>query len=253
MVPGFRQRFGPLRAFVERFCADHVNVLVAPELGGDALFESKFPAATDRLPTPKPLTGPDPAWRAFTVPDSGSNLYVNGESGEIQVRLKADPELAQPWHPVPSATAEDHRKIATDFLGRVDPEDQPAFEDILKLPQFWHPWAMKLRAHQQGKYSQPWIAFRFEQLCALYLARIKSAGVPEDLAARSLTRLKALKSASRVLAKPTALNLPVATPSGLSIRKLALAALESMTEDDLRQVWLPLGAVADAIAKCQPR
>jgi hypothetical protein len=107
-----------------------------------------------------------------------------------------------------------------------------------------------MRTFRQGTYSKQWAVFRFNKLCDLYLDRVKSIGVGEKLAAESLRRLKALKSASRELAQSTALKSPATSPSNLPIRKLALAALEAMSEDELRQVWLPLGPVADAVGKC---
>ena len=257
-VAGFRQRFGALRTFVQKYCSGQVAVFPASELGGDVFYAPASSPTAAEAPTAPTSTAPaldaqDSAWRAFTAPNSVSRLCINRESADFRVRPKTDPEPLAPWLAVPSATPDDHRQIASDFLAQIAAEDRGAFEEITKLPHFWPSWVTKILTFQQGRYKKQWAEFRFNKLCDLYLARLKSIGLGEELAAESLRRLKALKSASRKLAQVTASQPSATSPSTLSIRKLAIAALEAMSEDELRQIWLPLGSLADVIGKCQSR
>ena len=200
-----------------------------------------------------PKESPAAFWRAFTTPSSSSTLCFNKESGDFRLKLASEPEPSLPWVVVPPATTDEHRKIASEFLAEMTPSDRSSFEDLLKLPSFWRPWIEKLRTFEQGKYSKTWAASRFNKLCDLYLQRLKSLDISEGLATQSLYRLKALKTAAYKQAKTTATGLPASSSSSaLSVRRLATAALEAMSEDELRRVWLPLGPVADAIGKCHP-
>lgn len=249
--PDFRQKFGTLRSFVEKFCTDTVGV-IPPTEKGDVFYVPASMLSSMQAEAPKPLE-PEPAWRAFTAPKSPSRICINTESGDFRVGLKTDPEPAVPWVAVPSVSPEDHRRIASEFLTEIPEEDRSGFQDIVNLPNFWQPWVARLGTFQQGKYSKGWAVFRFNKLCALFLDRLKSIGVEERLAAVSLQRLKALKSASRDLAHATVPKSPATAPSNCSTRNLAITALEEMSENELRQVWLPLGPVADAIRKSHSR
>ena len=249
LVPDYRLKFGTLRAIVEKLCATTVGI-IPPNGPGDVYY---VPASMlgSAIAETSPKEAPAAFWKAFTTPSSSSTLCFNKESGEFRLKLASDPESPLPWVVVSPATTDEHRKIASDFLVEMAPSDRSAFEDILKSQNFWRPWVDRLRTFEQGKYLKTWATFRFNKLCDLYLQRLKSLAVSDEAAAESLGRLKALKTAAHKQAKPAATGSPVAPPSsGLSLRRLAIAALEAMSDDELRRVWLPLGPVADAIGKC---
>ena len=253
-APDYRLRFGTLRSIVERLCAKSVGVI--PPNGPGDVYYVPVSMLSSTIAETKPSETPADFWKAFTTPSSPSTLCLNKESGDFRLRLRSDPESSTPWVDVPPTTNDDHRKIASEFLAEIAPEHRSSFEEILKVPGFWSPWVARLRTFEQAKYSKAWAAFRFNKLCELYLQTLKSAGIAEDFAAESLRRLKAFKTAAYKQTKTTATGSPAApssSSSGLSLRRLATAALEAMSEDELRRVWLPLGPVADAIGKCHTR
>lgn len=247
-VPDFRQKFGTLRGFVEKFCQNTVGI-IPPTKNTDVYFVPASMLSTMPVEGSKPPEPRDSAWRAFTSPSSQCSLSINTETGDFRIRLTSDSEPSPPWVALPSASPNDHRRIASEFLAEMAPEDRSTFEEIVKSQDFWPPWAAKMRTFEQGKYSRTWPLFRFKKLCNLYLHKLKSIGVGEELAAESLRRLKALKSAGRKAEQTAALKSTATLPPTLSIRWLATAALEAMSEGELRRVWLPLGPVADALGK----
>jgi hypothetical protein len=129
-VPDFRQRFGALRSFVEKFCADTVGV-IPPTKQGDVIYVPASMLSGVLAETPRQPEPADSAWRAFAGPNSSSTLCINTESGDFRVRLKTDPEPSSPWLVVPPVLPEDHRQIASEFLAGIAPEDRSAFEEIL--------------------------------------------------------------------------------------------------------------------------
>lgn len=248
-VPDYRLRFGTLRSIVEKFCSENVGV-IPPNGPGDVYY---VPASmlSSILAGAKPAETPAAFWSAFATPVSSNILCLNKESGEFKLKRTSEPDPPPPWVVIPPVTEDDYRSIASGFIGQIDSADQSVFEELVKLPSFWRPWAQKMRTFQQGKYSATWVAFRFNKLCDIYLERLKSAGINDELAAQSLGRLKTLKTAGRKMIRNTTQSSPAAAlPSGLSIRRLAAVALEAMSDDELRRVWLPLGPIADAIGKC---
>ncbi len=103
------------------------------------------------------------------------------------------------------------------------------------------------RTWEGGKYLKPWLAFRFDAICELFRQRLGSLGVADKIVDTCLERLKRSKSADRPV--PTA-NKQIRTPSqnpSAPLRDIARAALEALSEEELRRIWLPLGVIADAV------
>ena len=233
---------------MKRFCGDTVRI-TRNQGTGVVVYVPATALNDTTCEGSSPPEPPDSAWRAFTAPASLSRLCVNTESGDVRVRRTTDPEPSPPWVDIPSVSPEDHRQIVSEFLKEISPEDRSDFQHIVTLPDFWQPWVRQIRMFALGKYSKTWPLFRFNKLCDLYLQRLKSLGIGEEPAAESLRRLKALKSASRRIPQTTTSRSLATPPANLSIRRLAIAALEAMSEDELRRVWLPLGLVTDAIGE----
>lgn len=241
--PGFQARYGKLRPFVQRFCQGIVKIVT--NVGKDDIY-APFSAPNKCADATKPSEPVETVWRSFTTPGVSGMLCVNCESGELRVRPKEEPSASAPWADVPPVSLDEHRQVASDFLPEIAEEDRDTFQQILQLPAFWPPWAARTRDAAGGKYSKAWQLFRFNKLCELYLLRLKSLGFGDELAKVSLGRLKELKSASRRVCLPPIPWSPDSSRGAASLRRIARAALDALSEEELRRVWLPLGLVADA-------
>ncbi len=241
--PEFQQQFGKLRPFIQKFCGGAVKI-VGHQGNDDFYAPASAPEAA--IDAARIAEEPESAWRAFTTPGTLSNLCVNTESGEIRVRRSGEPELLPPWTDVQTVTPDEHRRIASEFLPQIDEQDRQTFQHLIQLPDFWQQWFTQTRAFEGGKYSKGWLLFRFNKLCELFLQRLKSLGVGEVVAVASLERLKELKSESRKARETSSIGSP---DSAIWLRTIARAALETMSEEELRRLWLPLGLVADAVRR----
>ncbi|MCI0557087.1 MAG: hypothetical protein MN733_01220 [Nitrososphaera sp.] len=104
-------------------------------------------------------------------------------------------------------------------------------------------WSYEMKAWKNGQYSKAWIDFRFQKLCGLFIERLKALGTPEMSALAILEALKRLKTEERRVSAPTERTF---TPS---MRKIAVAAIGGLSDEELRRVWLPLGVILNALGR----
>jgi hypothetical protein len=169
-------------------------------------------------------------------------LFVNIRSAEISVAREGPPP--EGCVEVPKVTATEHLRIAQDYLPQLDALDQPRFRAILTLGDFWHRWSREIKVWGYGKYAKPWVDFRFSRLCGLFQERVRSLGAADWVVAASLENLKRLKTKAFGI---TVTSDRVSTAS--SMRRAVLHSISTMSDEDLRQVWLPVGAMCDALRK----
>jgi hypothetical protein len=244
---GWREDFGKLRPFVQKFCVGRVKI-VGLQGGGDPIYApaSSAEAAFD---VPRPTQREESPWHAFATPGNSNKLFVNSETGEIRIERSEEPEPPSPWVKISQVSSEDHRNIANAFRSQIAPDDLEYFQTIPEASDFWPKWSQLIKNFADGKYSKPWASFRFNKLCELYLQRLKSLNIDDNTAAGSLDRIKAVKTANYRASNKLSQGSPVPQQSAISLRHVVRATLDSLSEDELRRIWLPLGLVADALRK----
>lgn len=254
----FKAEYGGLRAFVQRFCGDAVKITpvkVGP-FGQDNIYAA---ANASDVPTTLEAARSSPvaeesAWRRFTVPDSSGRLWVNRTSALIRLDEPPRGEAEGDWIEIAKSSHDEHRQIALDFLPQIDEHDRATFQQIVELPDFWRAWFSATRDVSNGRYGKSWAAFRFSKLCQLFTERLTSAGITQEVAVRALDHLRETKVDRRRAAPTGAPNdaaggaYPSAGDNNV-LRELARIAVESLSEDDLRRVWLPLGVISDAVRR----
>lgn len=254
--PGIR--FWPgypgLFEFVQRYCRPDVSWTKTQH--NDWLFQ--YVGQPNKGQT-KSLDGD--AWAIFlksTLPDQ---IAVDRETGEIRV-FPADASFTAKWHPVAKITTDENRSIAEAFLAKVEETDRPLFAAALGADSFWPAWSRLVNQTHALKYRQAWGKHRFDQICAIFHSRLRKAGVMDDIATLAIDNLIAAKerhASDKKLARLTlrppaptspAVNshsLPTPTMNVDQLRRLVQAAVETMCEEDLRRLNLPLGDVIDAL------
>ncbi len=94
-----------------------------------------------------------------------------------------------------------------------------------------------MRTEPCRKYSKTWVDFRFYRLCEFFRQRLTGLGAPESIVTSSLANLKELKTQER---QKFAAKAPSDTGS---IRKAVIQAVEELSEEELRRLWLPVGVM----------
>ncbi len=252
-----RASYGGLRTFVQTHCQG--QVIRVGEKNGDDLYQ--FAGSEPATPTlPGELAksaSTHTAWDAFQRPKVEAKLTVNTETGELRVTDPSVP-VQDSWREVSPLTLQEHREIAALFLPKVQEEDRATFSEALEGENYWVRWANQLHTIGGGKYKLEWGAYRFAEVCRIFKDRLRTHAMSDELAAAALDHLKAsqkrkiVKFASAALVSST--SIPANRPStgSLHLKDLIKTAIDLMGENELRQVWLPVGEVFDALRIKRP-
>lgn len=244
-APTFRpQDFGA--ASVKDFICGVVPAKVIGRAGMDVVFG--LPDAPELQPaggTPEPRDW-NP-WRTWATPTSGRYLSVS-QKGELAVQLGTP--SATDLGPLPE---EEHRAIAEAFLSTI-PIDEAELRDLRKLltlPGWWRAWVTRMRADQARNLR--WLAYRSKALDARLVAHVSSLGLSDFARDAALEGMRASRRAE-AQRKPRARSTdkaPAQTPSrrDMSTHGLAHRVLDLLSEEQVRSLSFPLGAVLDALGR----
>jgi hypothetical protein len=254
--PGFdwKKDFGSLHGFIQRQCPDKVVLVSSTPDHMWALAE----AAGDQAQQ-IPARTPTSAWQAFVNERIAEKVFVSTETGEVAV-VPAMGTAPAGFGEVPKITHGDHLQIAKEFLGQVDPSDQAQFQGELEKPDYWQRWNTALKFVKGGQYLTAWHEFRLQKICDLYAARLRGVGIASDeIVARSVENLKRLRSEAHSQRQrqesPTGKPIPALLyerrrdRQARPLQEIAIEAVRSLSEEDLRRLWLPLGVVIDALRR----
>ena len=249
---------GKLTPFIQKHCADSV-VCVAQEnldyIWGPVSSATTSPDAGNTsalLPPPPPqVTSTDTsAWKAFTRHDAPAKIAINPTNAQITV-IPSREATPKPLIEVPNVTPDEYRSIALDFVKNIEEKDRVRFSEIATSSLFESQWYDNIRTWRGGYYSKAWGKFRFDKLCDIFMGRLATHGLTQDLIASCVSNLKRLKSKAPKEAPsfPTLDSSPSSERPEILVQEILLRAAKSLTEEDLRRIWLPLGVVLDAIRK----
>jgi hypothetical protein len=261
---------GGLKRFIRQYCQD--EVVWVEKKGGDDVYVhvSKLDELLRLRPNAAPLdaiTVENP-WRIFTSPASRRVLLVQSSTGDLAGHSGIGE--APGWAHVPKLTVEDHRLIARDFLGSVEVNDRSELEKILQLQEFWQPWLHVIRTGFGGRYSTPWWNFRNQRILETFRERLVALQLPPVVVEAAIQHLSQARHSSSFLKNrvpslsaipPRATDQPlprspiqpaqtalVSTQRAtIDLRQLIHAAIEKLDEEQLREIRLPLGAIADGL------
>ena len=209
------------------------------------------------LPDTKTTIVEPSAWETFVNPKSSDKLLVNFSTADLLVLPPNNP-IPPNYVEVPKVTNDESRQIAEAFLPVLDSSDQMFMKSILASDDFWRQWFFQIRNRNDGAYTKKWVLFRFERLCGLFQDKLRTLGAPDSSLLQCLENLKRLKARGRTkpvplrwreLKAPRGSRILGLQESQSSLRTLVVKALDSLNEEQLRQIWLPVGAVVDALPK----
>ncbi|MGO8929781.1 MAG: hypothetical protein ACLQU3_23185 [Limisphaerales bacterium] len=252
--PGFdwKKDFGSLNSFIQRQCPDKVVLVSSTPDHMWALAE----AAGDQAQQ-IPARTPTSAWQAFVNERIAERVFVSTETGEVSIVPAVGAPPAGSVE-VPKISHGDHLQIAKEFVGRMDPSDQAQFRGELEKPDYWQRWNTALKFVKGGHYLIAWHEFRVQRICDLYSARLREAGIASDeIVARSVENLRRLRSEAYSQKQRQGSPAGKAVPAlpyerrrerqARPLQEIAIEAVRSLSEEDLRRLWLPMGVVIDAL------
>ena len=247
-------RFGGLRQFVQEHCGGRVVYVHAK--GGDGIYAHVTKAPVE-IQSAEGTTPRFTAWASLVDPNIDTHLAIDSASGSLHV-LNEGIEVAAPLISVKKLSLEEHRDIAKGFLPELPDVSRKLFEDALIGDGFWRQWTAALKSLSDPSLYHKWIRWRQDGIMQLFDERLRSANLPEGLIPFAMAELQKSKEAQSS-SKRNAPSAPKRFESNprdflsgqsagdLSLRDLARSSINLMEDADIRRLWLPLGAVADAL------
>jgi len=237
-----------LRKFIEKFCSG--QVLFYSKRGCDNLYVHKSRLSqVGAVPQTEGTFGPTP-WAAFSNPKIQSRLVVNKASGDLAV-IGPDSAIPEGCAEIPKLTEEEYRVIAREFVPQVPQLHSVEIEATIEQPSFWFTFVNQVKKVAGKEAFDNLLVWRLRKIHDFFENRLRSAGVDAGamVSAREKIKTPFPRQPAPQVRTARAASAPFSgrIPPGADSRELARAAIEFMSENDLRQIWLPLGVVLDAI------
>jgi hypothetical protein len=251
-------QFGGLRKFIQEYCAGQVVYVRAQ--GGDGVYAHSSRADSGVRPEPRPPAA-STAWAALVDPNVHTQLAVDPASGALHVYADGE-ALPKDLIHVDKISLEEHRAMAKGFLPQTPAASRSSFEGALSEDAFWWKWMTAFRTLADREIFENWMKWRYARIIALFDERLRSAGLSDDVVAVAIGELRKSKQVKSVSTKGTA-SIAINRPRGVAgdlpntrlgvpdnrLRELAHSAIDLMSDGEIRRIWLPIGALADALRR----
>ncbi|MCH7227342.1 hypothetical protein [Haloferula sp. A504] len=199
-------------------------------------------------PKPAPATAEKTSfWRVWASPECGRLLVVDRNTGEVGVSTERS-SIPDGSVSITPASAGFHVETAQQFL-RMRPGIPASLRSELEAlvadakDGWWRSWATLLK-DQGGSIYRDWSLHRVEMLAAKFEETLRDQGLAGDAAVRASSQIQPFPIKSR--RKPSSFeskrsNFP-------RLRDIVVSIIPTLSEDEIRELRLPLGKVFDAIA-----
>ncbi len=232
-----------LKRFIQAHLADKL-IRVAGH-GGDDIYRAVRDG--DAPAQPPPAIAAVTVWDAFQNPRATAKLGLDLEKGTLQI-IPEGGEMPDDAKEIAPLTPDQHRGVAESFLDKVAPVLRPHFEQALQSPDYWPVWSKLVTRYNL---SQEWGAHRFKKICELFRERVRQLGISEDLTELLEQRLVKERRESKIKEREAPLTASSGGRAPLqrahSTREVVEAVIHSLSESQLRSLWLPVGDVIDAL------
>lgn len=226
-------------ASLRQFIAQHVSsVAVVGRAGLDPIYR------WNQLPAPQPAVGTrGNLWQTWVSPNAPFVLAIERERGEVTTCARGTTSAAGVVH-LPAPSVAFHRQMALDFLDQQSHTgDIEALRVLARDEQqatWWQPWFAAVRKMGLGK---DWNTYRITHLRNALEEQLTKAGLPHHAVEKALSVIR--PPAQHSVSEPVCVA--TAEHEGASeLQRVAIATVLRMSDDELRELKLPLGLVLDA-------
>jgi hypothetical protein len=251
--------FGGLRRFIQDQCTGRVVYVGAK--GGDAIYAHVSKLGIQIQLESKSALMPTP-WATFVDPNVRGQLAVDPILGSLHV-YSAEEQCPQSLVPVDKLSLEEHRIIAKEFLPFIPVASQSSFESALRENAFWPKWRAAFNSLADRELFPHWMKWRCTKIMTIFEQRLRSVGISDqDLVSAITSKFKESKQIKVASTKSTSAMVPTRfrrsvgdssnSRSGATdvlLRKIAHLAIDSMSDRDIGRIWMPLGALNDALQR----
>ena len=238
-----RVRYGTLNRFLQDECKD--LLVWETKNGGDDVYRSLVSGKAASAPPPEAT--PSTLLRVFTNPSLGQGFVYDGSEG----RLRVVP--AHEGQAISALFYKELREIAERFVAVLEGDERTQLVAVLELEDYWRAWNGAINEPGFETIKDQWVAFRRGEIERRLRERFQAHDVPASVANEMLDQAwQGPKQKSQTRETPP--TPPSGTPRlggsahlETPLREAVKRAVDRMSEQDLRQLWLPAGALYDAL------
>ena len=263
-----KARFGGVKAFIRSYLSGEVVCTQDPG-SGDQRYRlntnsDSLNSRSGALVRPDPSVSVPTPWDAFSNPNLPMKVLVIRDSGDL-LTVELDADASEGVVEIGKLKEEDYRDMSRSFLGGL-PDSVPAdLQQAGEATPFWPSWSRTLARPEHAAIFRLWLEWRLASVTDRFVARLQNAGLSAELTERARSNLvlwREKASAARRthgLPRPTevrdvltqaarqntANTLPSRHRQTRDLRQLIHSAIDRMSEEELRCVWLPVGVIVD--------
>jgi hypothetical protein len=256
----FFSEYGGLKQFVETNCSG--VVVWAGTGGGDEVYAAND-SGSDETPS---LKRARTLWSAFTNPSLESQVIANLKTGNLSITNSENTSLSSDEVAIDPVSIEEQKSFALQFISELgEAEIQIELQKAIETERYWAAWSRTLKQYEEKDLPKRWGTFRFAKLTEIFRLRLASLHFGEKegehavdimLESRSPAPPVERGESGETTQKPIAAVSATQKRQGRAeahptsaVRRVIYNALPHLSDDELRRIWLPLGAVVDAIKK----
>jgi hypothetical protein len=244
-----KARYGSLRRFIDRYCAEEIKWI--GKSGDNDLYTLK--SNTESFgPPDNATTSPSRTeesvnsfWKVFNNPKVKEGLILNTSTGDLGIGNDNEP-LPEQFIQVEKVTSEEYRRIAFDFLPKLADSKRSEFRQVLSIDDFWPNWSLLVRKYRRQGVFREWLKWRDDKVCEIFQNRLKGQ-VSEPICEQALRNLRdSLQKAPKPTRSKPSTDRSLDKRDG-DLRRIIHAAIDKMSDEELRLIRLPVGIVADLL------
>lgn len=238
----FRPTYAGMADFISKKCAD--TVLFKGTRGNDLFFTS----AVEPSSTAMTANSADASvWRLFANPSLPGEIVVGVDSGELTTVTEEVAETAA-TKKVRRITNEDSRQICAAFLDELKDPVAAELKTILDRPNFWREWVQAVKSLDGGRFQLRWLQFRRSALERELQKRLEELGLSVEQQNVAVGRVLRSKTPAR-RSESTKFRMESSGKVDSRLRRLAHAAIDLMSDEELRRLNIPFGVAYEAGAR----
>jgi hypothetical protein len=244
-----KSKYGSLRQFIERHCGD--EIVWVGKRGADNVYARVGANSLDNN-TSESSAG-ETLWKAFSNPIVELHVILNRNTGDVSVTSSATVPSGE-YLPLQKVSKDEYRLMCEQFLPRVsDLEIEAQLKNALAQNDFWPAWSNVVNRYRYKGVFSEWLDFRREHILEILKSRLKALNLSEPANERILNsfRQKRHLTSAAPLRRNEVLK-PDRRPRA-GIRRVIGDAITSLSDEDLRRIWLPAGVLIDALRRDRER
>ncbi|MDO8723536.1 MAG: hypothetical protein Q7J31_15105 [Syntrophales bacterium] len=241
-----KESFGGLKRFIQSYCKD-INVTGMAGMDNLYVHKKRTLRSTITEAIHEEVKSP---WKAFSNPLSKDRLFFVPQKNNVIVITPTD-RIDEGLREIDKVSEDQYREMARDFINQEFPNNKSGFDEILPKANFWFDFVKQVKSLGGiGAYDRV-LTYRLQRLNKILDERLRSQGISPGVIAQIRSYMEAFKNRKPTKSDdvPHGGSRPYVStlPRRDNLRRSIHVCIETMSEDQLRQLWIPAGILLDAI------